>query len=162
MPKIQRKEYKRMDKDKVKEIRLANLAKSKLKPASELTEEERIRQSEICRKGAYATAEKKRLKRNLRETTLAMLEKELSKDTASKMLGDNLELLEADDIKTQSIMIAGLIKSAIEGNAKAFEVLRDTSGQTIKQSVEVDTNLLMTDADRTLMQNVLNRLNKNG
>lgn len=136
-----------------------------LKPfgkAETLTPEERERQKEIQRNGSIATAEKKRLKRTLKDATLATLEKGVSKEVAKKFIGDNLDLIDVDDIDLQALAIAGLLKSAIEGNAKAFEVLRDTSGQTVKQSVEVDTNLLMTEADRTLIQNVLNRSKKNG
>lgn len=151
-----------MNENEIREIRLANLAKSKLKPANELTEEERIRQSEICRKGAYATAEKKRLKRTLKETTLAMLEKGVSKEQARKLIGDNVSMLDDDNIDLQAIITASMIQSAIEGNAKAFEVLRDTSGQTVKQTVELDASVTMTDADRALMENINRRLSVDG
>lgn len=137
---------------------LANLELSKLKPSSELTEEERIRQSEICRKGAYATAQKKRLKRTLRETTLAMLEKGVSKEQARRLIGENISLLDEDNLDLQAIITASMIQSAIEGNAKAFEVLRDTSGQGIKTQLEVDASVTMSESDRALMEKVASRL----
>lgn len=44
---------------------------------------------------------------------------------------------ERDVTASMAIAIA-LIEKAIEGNTKAFEVIRDTIGQTVKTSIEIE------------------------
>ena len=142
------------------EKRNANL--KPFKKYDELTPEEREKQKALCTKGAYVRTEKQRAKKNLRETALGLLETELSKEQAKKLIGDNADLIPDDNLTMQSVLTVRLAMALMEdGNAKAFEVLRDTSGQTVKQSLEVDANLTMTDADRALMEKINARLSAN-
>lgn len=62
---------------------------------------------------------------------------------AKKTLKQELEILmemATKDGKTyQELMSLSLVKEALKGNTKAFEVVRDTLGQTITNKVEVQT-----------------------
>lgn len=135
-----------------------------LKPfgkAETLTAEERERQRTIQRNGNKASYETKKAKRTLKDTVLAMLEKSIDKETTLKLIGNSLAFLDDDNIDVQAIITACMVRSAIDGNAKAYEVLRDTSGQTVKQSLELDASVTMSDADRAMMANVERRLSAN-
>ena len=142
------------------ERRMQNL--KPFKSYEESTEEERERMREIVTKGAYVRTEKQRAKKNLKETALSLLETELSREQAKKLIGDKADLIPDDNLTMQAVLTVRLATALVEdGNAKAFEVLRDTSGQTVKQQVELDANLTMTDADRALMDKINARLSKN-
>ena len=62
---------------------------------------------------------------------------------AKKTLKQELEILmemSTKDGKTyQELMSLSLVKEALKGNTKAYEVVRDTLGQTITNKVEVQT-----------------------
>ena len=131
-----------------------------LKPfvkCEDMTEEQRA----IHVKGAYATAEKKRQKRNLQETTLAVLEQRVSREQAQKFIGDKADLIEDENLDMQTLLSIRLATALFEeGNAKAFELLRDTSGQGVKAKSEIELNgNIMTDADRSLLAKITARMN---
>ncbi len=77
---------------------------SNLIPFNELTEEE---QRKIASKGGKASVKARRERKTLREELLLLLEK-----------GD-----------TQEKISLAMIKEALDGNTKAFEVIRDTIGE---------------------------------
>lgn len=70
---------------------------------------------EMGRKGGLASAEARRKRKTLREELLALLE----------------------DGDTQNKVSVALIQSALEGNVKAFETLRDTIGEKPVEKVMV-------------------------
>ena len=72
-------------------------------------------QREIQEKGRKANKEKIEARKTLREELLALLEK-----------GD-----------TQTKLSLSLIQEAINGNTKAFEVIRDTIGEKPKENISV-------------------------
>jgi len=72
-------------------------------------------QREIQEKGRKANKEKIEARKTLREELLALLEK-----------GD-----------TQKKLSLSLIQEAINGNTKAFEVIRDTIGEKPKENISV-------------------------
>lgn len=84
-----------------------------LKPFNELTEKE---QRELARKGGKASGEARAKRKTLREELLLLLEK-----------GD-----------TQERISLALLQKAMNGDTKAFEVLRDTVGEKPVDKVETE------------------------
>lgn len=78
------------------------------------------RDREIHRKGALATAEKKRQRRTLREDLIALLSKKC----------------EDEDKTYQDAMISAILAQAINGNVKAATFVRDTIGEKPVEKVE--------------------------
>lgn len=85
---------------------------------AKLTQEE-LR--EHCSKAGKASVEAKKKRKTLKEELLALLEE-----------GD-----------TQKNMTISILAEALNGNIKAFEVIRDTVGEKPKEKIEaeVDTNI---------------------
>ena len=84
-----------------------------LKPQNERTKSE---QREIARKGGIASGKARRERKTLKDELLALLETE---DYNSKIS-------------------LSMIKEALKGNTKAFEVIRDTIGEKPKDKIEID------------------------
>lgn len=84
-----------------------------LKPFNEMTENE---QREIAKKGGKASGEARAKRKTLREELLLLLEK-----------GD-----------TQERISLALLQKAMQGDTKAFEVLRDTVGEKPIDKVETE------------------------
>jgi len=76
---------------------------------------------EIALKGGKASGQARR-------------EKKLLKDTLQALL----ELKDEDGITGQEQICLALFKKAKIGDTKAFEVIRDTTGQIIQQKVQVE------------------------
>ena len=89
------------------------------------------------RKGGIASGVARRRKRDLREACLAILDTEITTKTGDKMTGSEA-------------MVAKLFQQAINGNIKAFEVLRDTAGQKPVDKVVV------ADVDQSVIDEVEN------
>lgn len=90
-----------------------------LKSFSERTPRER---SELGRKGAEKANATKRARKTLREELIALLSK-----------GD-----------TQSKMSLALIEKAMNGDTKAFEVIRDSIGEKQKEQIETKEDKTIT------------------
>ena len=90
-----------------------------LKPFSELTEKE---QREIRRKGAFASAKKRREKKTFKELLKIALEMRTKNGNTN-----------AEEI------VASLILKAQSGDVKAFEAVRDTIGEKPKDNVDLTT-----------------------
>lgn len=90
-----------------------------LKPFSELTEKE---QREIRRKGAFASAKKRREKKTFKELLKIALEMESPTGKTN-----------AEEI------VASMIRKAQDGDVKAFEAVRDTIGEKPKDEIDVTT-----------------------
>jgi hypothetical protein len=91
-----------------------------LKPFDQRTEKE---QREIRSKGGKASGEARRARKTLREELLALL----SQDIKTK---------NGESMNTQVAMSSSLIKEALKGNTKAFELVRDTIGEKPVDKVE--------------------------
>ena len=87
-----------------------------LKPQNTRTKEE---QREIARKGGIASGKKRKELKTLKEELLLLLAE-----------GD-----------TQKKISLALIKKALQGDIKAFEVIRDTTGQKAVEKVEVTQSI---------------------
>lgn len=77
------------------------------------------------RAGGVASGKARRQKKLLRECLEALLDKEYTTDAGSEVTGAEL-------ISTK------LFKKAVDGDVRAFEVLRDTAGQKPADRVEFD------------------------
>lgn len=132
------------------------------KKASELSPEERERQREISIKGALCRAEKQRNEKTMKETTLMLLKTPLSRKDAEKLIGDKADMIDDKELTMQTVLTLRLMDSLLsDGNAKAFEVLRDTAGQKPRDEMTITADI-MTDADRSLMDKINARLSEKG
>lgn len=95
--------------------------KQNLKPFT--SEQSREKAVENGRKGGKASGESKRARKTLKEELLLLLSQSI-KDEDGK------------DVQTQVAMSASLIKQALDGNTKAFELVRDTIGEKPVDKVE--------------------------
>lgn len=96
--------------------------------------EENVR--EITRKGGIASGKARRDKKNLRLALEALLEsKQTDPETGKKMTGTELITLK-------------LYEQAVQGNVKAFEVLRSTVGQDAVQKI------MLAEVDQTVIDEV--------
>lgn len=100
-----------------------------LKPFYTLTESE---QKEIRSKGGIKSGEARRAKKTMKQMLDYLLEKEITNKA-----GEKASTLEAISVS--------MIKQALNGNVKAFEVIRDTIGEknidtiiNINQAVQVN------------------------
>lgn len=83
-----------------------------LKPQNTRTKE---KQREVARKGGIASGKAKREKKTLRQCLELLLEQQITSKDGTKVTG------------AEAISIAQF-KKALKGDTKAFEVVRDTSG----------------------------------
>ena len=91
-----------------------------LRPFNERTEEE---QRQIATKGGKASGKARRRKKELK----ALLELALSQPS---------EIVDGEDNYTA--ITAALIQKAIQGDTKAYEVIRDTLGQKPTEQTQMD------------------------
>ena len=84
-----------------------------LKPLNKRTKSE---QREIAKKGGIASGKVRRKRKTLREELIFLLDREISNSKGEK-------------VTTKEEAAAALIKKAIQGDVKAFEVIRDTIGE---------------------------------
>ena len=77
----------------------------------------------MTRKGGIASGIARRKKKETAELINIMLSSKLN-DKNKKAVKSISEELEDDDLTVNSLMVAGQIKSAINGNVKAFEMLQ--------------------------------------
>lgn len=108
-----------------------NPKQENLLPFNELTEKE---QRKICSKGGKKSGEVRRTKKTMKEMLNYLLEKEIENKK-----GEKATTLEAISVS--------MIKQALSGNVKAFEIIRDTIGEktpdtvvNINQAVQVNKN----------------------
>lgn len=76
------------------------------------------KQVEVARKGGIASGESKRARKTLKEELLILLE----------------------NGNTQEQISLAVIKKALEGDTKAYEVIRDTVGEKPTSKIEADVN----------------------
>jgi hypothetical protein len=96
------------------------LNEENLIPFNDMTQRER---SEIARKGAIASNKKQKEKKMMREVVQEVMKMQMNADLVG-LMRDKLPFLE-DGMDYQTAMILGQVKSAIDGNSKAFELLSE-------------------------------------
>lgn len=99
-----------------------------------------------------ASAQKKKDKRTLKEIVLALMEEEASKEDVERL---NLP----EGVSKGLVMTAALLKKAMEGDNKSYEVLRDTAGQMPTKEVQVSAEVF-TEANKALLDKVAERIKK--
>ena len=102
---------------------------------------------------------KKAYEKSLQETAKEFLEMSVNREYAQKVLGDTEKLLDDENLTIQAIITALALNIAQkDGNVKALEFLRDTSGQKPKEVQEIKADI-MTESDKRLLENVAKRVN---
>lgn len=95
-----------------------------LKSNSERTPKER---QELARKAGKASGKARRAKKTMREMLDYLLEKEINNKQGEK-------------VNTQEAITLALLKQALNGNVKAYEVIRDTIGEKPTEQHKVIIN----------------------
>lgn len=75
------------------------------------------------KKGGKKSGEVRRARKTLREELLALLSQDIRTESGEK-------------VNTQVAMSTSIIKEALDGNTKAFEIIRDTIGEKPVDKVE--------------------------
>ncbi len=114
-----------------------------LKPFDSNQSREKARKN--GRKGGIKSGEAKRRRKTMREMLDYLLEKELTSKN-----GEKATTLEA--------MMTAMIKQGLNGNVKAVEFIRDTTGQKPIEKVDVDAkgiNIVVgSDEDKELLEDI--------
>ncbi len=131
-----------------------NLNKSALRQEP-LTDEIRQKQHEIRVMGGKARQKQVKERKTMKESLTLLLETEVSKDKARMISGDSTI---NGTMTIQDALMIRAVNTAMEGNVKALEFIRDTSGNRLKDEISIDNKVIMTDADRKLLENIKNRL----
>ena len=125
---------------------------------SNKTEEQR---HNIAIQGGKASQEQRRRKRTMQEVASAMLERKMSDEYIANVLGGDCDGLKDEngniDRTLNAIMTARMVQEANNGNVKAYEVVRDTSGNKPRTDVQIEQ---ITDKDRALLDKVTKALLK--
>lgn len=90
---------------------------------------------EIGRKGGLASAEVRKRKKTIYELTATMLEAPVD-GRRTRTIKSLVKDMSEDDMTVNAAMIAGQIKSAIDGNTKAFQALVDIQGKARKPDID--------------------------
>lgn len=126
-----------------------------LKRYATMTDDEK---RDFARKGGIARGEQQKKQKTLKEQMLALLNTKVSRETAEKYLGDDAETISDADLTCQAIMAARMWQEASNnGNAKAAEFCRDTSGQAPKMQIDATVETF-SESDRALMDKIAERL----
>ena len=87
--------------------------------------------SENGRKGGLASVKAKKERKTMRECLTTLLELKASEDNKEliKKTLDNKNIYTTEEITNQLAICLALINKAINGDTKAYEVIRDTIGE---------------------------------
>ena len=110
-------------------------------PLNERTKEE---QREITRKGGIASGKSRKKKKQMHELVSLMLDSKPTEKQAATLI-KNFPDLEGEDLTIASSMVAGQIKSAINGNTKAFLALNDLNNKGQKTDDNREWTIPITD-----------------
>ena len=129
-----------------------------------MTEKERLEEKARLEAELRSQSRKPQI---MRDITNQVLNARISPERARKLVGSEyIESVEnsqeSEPLTVLTMLTARMVKSVVEdGNVKAMEYLRDTSGNkpTERKEVAVD---IMTDNDRALIDKVSQRLTENG
>ena len=108
-------------------------------PQSERTKEE---QRAVAKKGGIASGKARREKKMMRETLETLLKMPLT----DKKLSDveqikSLAALSGKNITVQDAILLAQVKKAMKGDTRAAEYIRDTSGNKIKDELQLSGNV---------------------
>ena len=124
-----------------------------LKPLNQRSQEER---RQIASLGGKAKALKDEKQRTMQESAKALLKTVVRKEYAKKVLGEDADISGIETM--QDLLVAKMMQETLEnGNAKAFELIRDTSGNKPTADVKITADVV-TASDRALIEKVADRL----
>ena len=134
------------------------IQKYSFKPDNLCTEEEKKRKHEIAVKGGKARNEQLKQRKTMRESAETLLQTAVSREYAAKVLGENFDISGVETM--QDLITARMLREILEnGNTKAAEFIRDTSGNKPISTAALDiTADIVTAADRSLIEKVADRL----
>ena len=89
------------------------------------TEEQR----EIRLKAGIASGKARRIKKTMKEIANSLLNNKISDERLVQRILELFPEAQKDDMQIQTAMLVAQISKALKGDSKAFEVVRDTSGQ---------------------------------
>lgn len=112
-----------------------------------LTQEERKKSAS---KAGKASGQKRRDTRTLKEIALALMSEQASREDIERY---NLP----EGVSNSVVMTAAALKRAMDGDNKAYEIMRDTAGQMPTKEVQLSAEVI-TDADKKLLDQVSKRL----
>lgn len=84
-------------------------------------------QRETARKGGRKSAQVRAERKSLREDLLLLLKEQITDKNSGRQM------------ETQAALSAALIKQALSGNTKAYEIIRDTIGEKPVENVNIVT-----------------------
>ena len=105
-----------------------------LRPFDTLSEEE---QRAIRQKGGIASGKARKKKKQLKDLANIILDNNIRDEQVVKNMQEKFPELNMDDITYGLILLLKQYEKAKDGDAKAFELLRDTSGQKPVEKQEV-------------------------
>ena len=105
-----------------------------LRPFDTLSEEE---QRVIRQKGGIASGKARKKKKQLKDLANIILDNNIRDEQVVKNMQEKFPELNMDDITYGLILLLKQYEKAKDGDAKAFELLRDTSGQKPVEKQEV-------------------------
>ena len=117
------------------------MAEQDLIPLNKRTKEE---QKKIARKGGIASGESRKRKKQMHELVSLMLDSKPTEKQAAALM-KNFPDLEGEDLTIASSMVAGQIKSAMNGNTKAFLALNDLNSKGKKTDDNREWTIPITD-----------------
>lgn len=124
-------------------------------PLNKRTKEER---TEIGIIGGKASGVARRKKKTMQQMAQWLLEKNMSDEMIAETIADVSILMDENgeiDKSGNAVLMARMLQEATQGNVKAMELFRDTSGNKPTDKVQLET---ITDADRSMMEKVSKRL----
>ena len=95
-------------------------------------------------------------RKTLNQIAKELLDTDMSESAIDEVLGTSKQLL-GDNKSSGAVMMVKMLQVAMSGSFKAAEFVRDTAGYKPKNEIEVNADI-MTDADRSLMEKINNRL----
>lgn len=90
------------------------------------------------RKGGIASGKVRRKKRDMREAAKVLLDTEVKNPRVRRKMKDNG--IDDDDLTNQMAVLLSMFMSAVNGNVRAAEFLRDTAGYNPSEMLKQETN----------------------
>ena len=109
--------------------------KENLVPCNQRSKEEA---SELGRKGGIESGKTRRKKRLMKDLVVEMLNSKIWSDELKAKILNVFPEMEEEKMQVQTAMIASQIQKAMKGDAKAFELMRDTAGQKPIDQQQID------------------------
>ena len=104
-------------------------------PQSERTKEE---QRAVAKMGGIASGKARREKKAMKDTLAMLLSMPLNEGSTDRVEEiQNLASVKGKNITVQEAIMLAQIKKAMKGDTRAAEYIRDTSGNKLKEGVEI-------------------------